>query len=50
MRCPHCYGSYSSSFGKGVLAMSPSAFADAMRKANEEKNLEFTFSYRQTQQ
>lgn len=37
MRCPHCYGSYSSSFGKGVLAMSPSAFADAMRKANEEK-------------
>lgn len=37
MRCAHCYGSYSSSFGKGVLAMSPSAFADTMRRANQEK-------------
>lgn len=37
MRCAHCYGSYSSSFGEGVLAMSSSAFVDTMRRANQEK-------------
>lgn len=37
MRCPHCYGSYASTFGRGTLTRSPASFRALMVRAEQER-------------